>query len=193
MNNILWNPSEESISKTHLYKLQKYINKKYNIKLNNYNQLHNWSINNIDSFWSTMWNQLDIIYSKKYSAVIDNENIMLESNWFLDSKLNFAENLLRYKTNDIAIEFINENNIHQKISYRDLYNQVAKVSYSFKKLGIKEGDRVAAVMPNIPETIICMLAASSIGAIWSSCSPDFGVKGILDRFKQINPKIFIGS
>jgi len=191
MNNTLWNPSEESISKTHLYKLQKYINKKYNIKLNNYNQLHNWSINNIDSFWSTMWNQLDIIYSKKYSVVIDNENIMLGSNWFLDSKLNFAENLLRYKNNDTAIEFINENNIHQKLSYKDLYNQVAKVSYSFKKLGIKKGDRVAAVMPNIPETIICMLAASSIGAIWSSCSPDFGVKGILDRFKQINPKIII--
>ena len=112
MNNILWVPSKESISKTHIYNLQKNINNKFNLRLNSYNDMHQWSIDNIELFWSIMWKNLDIIYSKKYSSVIDNKNIMPGANWFLDAKLNFAENLLRYRTENIAIEFINEQNIH---------------------------------------------------------------------------------
>ena len=191
MSNILWKPSIDTISKTHIYKLKKYINKKYNLDISNYNQLHQWSIQNIDLFWEVMWKKLDIVFSEKYTSVIENENSMLESNWFLNSRLNFSENLLKIKTNSIAIEFINEQGKHTKISYKELYLQVSKVAHSFRNLGLKKGDRVAALMPNIPETIISMLAASSIGAIWSSCSPDFGSKGILDRFDQIKPKVII--
>ena len=185
MDKILWKPTKENTSKTHIYKLQKIINNKYNLNLNSYNQLHEWSVNNISDFWSTVWCDLEIINSKQYSIVVDDENKMPGANWFLDSRLNFAENLLKFRANNIAIEFYNEDSRCKKITYKELYDYVAKVSFSFIKMGIKKNDRVAAVMPNIPETIICMLAASSIGAIWSSCSPEFGLKGILDRFEQI--------
>ena len=191
MSNILWEPSIDTISQTNIYKLKQYINKKYSLDISNYNQLHRWSIQNIDLFWEVMWEKLDIVFSKKYTSVIENENSMLESNWFLNSRLNFSENLLKIKSNSIAIEFINEQGKHKKISYKELYLQVSKVAHSFRNLGLKKGDRVAALMPNIPETVISMLAVSSIGAIWSSCSPDFGPKGILDRFDQTKPKIII--
>ena len=191
MSSILWEPSIDTISKTNIYKLKQYINKKYSLDISNYNQLHKWSIQNIDLFWEVMWEKLDIVFSKKYTSVIENENSMLESNWFLNSRLNFSENLLKIKSNSIAIEFINEQGKHKKISYKELYLQVSKVAHSFRNLGLEKGDRVAALMPNIPETVISMLAVSSIGAIWSSCSPDFGSKGILDRFDQIKPKIII--
>ena len=116
------------------------------------------------------------------------------ANWFFESKLNFSENLLRYKnSNDIALKFCNERGDYKDLSYKSLYQMVAKVSYSFKKMGLKEGDRVCAIMPNLIETIVSMLATASIGAIWSSCSPEFGIKGILDRFKQVNPKLLICS
>ena len=191
MSNILWEPSIDTISQTNIYKLKQYINKKYSLDISNYNQLHRWSIQNIDLFWEVMWEKLDIVFSKKYTSVIENENSMLESNWFLNSRLNFSENLLKIKSNSIAIEFINEQGKYKKISYKELYLQVSKVAHSFRNLGLKKGDRVAALMPNIPETVISMLAVSSIGAIWSSCSPDFGSKGILDRFDQIKPEIII--
>ena len=191
MSSILWEPSIDTISKTNIYKLKQYINKKFSLDISNYNQLHRWSIQNIDLFWEVMWEKLDIVFSKKYTSVIENENSMLESNWFLNSRLNFSENLLKIKSNSIAIEFINEQGKHKKISYKELYLQVSKVAHSFRNLGLEKGDRVAALMPNIPETVISMLAVSSIGAIWSSCSPDFGSKGILDRFDQIKPKIII--
>ena len=191
MSSILWEPPIDTISKTNIYKLKQYINKKFSLDISNYNQLHRWSIQNIDLFWEVMWEKLDIVFSKKYTSVIENENSMLESNWFLNSRLNFSENLLKIKSNSIAIEFINEQGKHKKISYKELYLQVSKVAHSFRNLGLEKGDRVAALMPNIPETVISMLAVSSIGAIWSSCSPDFGSKGILDRFDQIKPKIII--
>ena len=191
MSNILWEPSIDTISQTNIYKLKQYINKKYSLDISNYNQLHKWSIQNIDLFWEVMWEKLDIVFSKKYTSVIENENSMLESNWFLNSRLNFSENLLKIKSNSIAIEFVNEQGKHKEISYEELYLQVSKVAHSFRNLGLKKGDRVAALMPNIPETVISMLAVSSIGAIWSSCSPDFGSNGILDRFDQIKPEIII--
>ena len=191
MSSILWEPSIDTISKTNIYKLKQYINKKYSLDISNYNQLHRWSIQNIDLFWEVMWEKLDIVFSEKYTSVIENENSMLESNWFLNSRLNFSENLLKIKSNSIAIEFVNEQGKHKKISYKELYLQVSKVAHSFRNLGLEKGDRVAALMPNIPETVISMLAVSSIGAIWSSCSPDFGSKGILDRFDQIKPEIII--
>ena len=111
--------------------------------------------------------------------------------WFQGSKLNYAENLLKFRNDDNAIEYYCEDQLPRSITYNQLYKFVAQVSHAFKNLGLKKGDRVCAVMPNMPETVICMLAASSLGMIWSSCSPDFGAKGILDRFKQINPSILI--
>ena len=121
MNNILWKPSKESIPHTNIFQLKNYINKRYNLDISDYSQLHEWSIQNIDLFWGIMWENLDIIHSRKYSSIIDNKNIMLGSNWFIDSKLNFSENLLSNRSDDIAIEFYNEKNIHRKLSYKRLY------------------------------------------------------------------------
>jgi acetoacetyl-CoA synthetase len=191
MNKVLWEPSKEKIISSNIYNLKLGINKKYSLELGSYSELHSWSINNIDSFWSYVWDDLDIIYSKSYSKVLNNSNKMIGSSWFQGSELNFAENLLKYRNENIAIEFYNENNKKKSITYKELYAQVSKVAISFKKLGLKKGDRIAGVLPNIPEAIISMLAASSIGAIWSSCSPDFGFQGISDRFSQIEPKILI--
>jgi len=188
---MLWSLAEKDKSKTHMFDLINCINSKYNLKYTTYDEIHGWSIDNISLFWELMWNQLDIIYSKKYNSVISNEHQMLEANWFEGSELNFAENLLRNKSDLLAIEFYNESGEIKKISYLELYNLVSKVAYSLKKLGVKKNDRVVAVLPNIPETIISMLATSSIGAIWSSCSPDFGYESIFSRFNQINPKILI--
>ena len=191
MHNILWSLSDEDKSKTHMFNLKNCINTTYNLKLNTYQELHQWSINNLSLFWGLLWNQLDIKYSEKYNLVIDDDESMLNSNWFIGSKLNFAENLLKHRSNDIAIEFYNELGENKKISYNELYDLVSKASHSLRRLGVRKNDRIAAVMPNIPECIICMLAASSIGAIWSSCSLDFGYEGIYNRFNQINPKILI--
>ncbi len=194
MADILWTPNENKIKKSYITALKKKINVQYSLDLKTYNDLYEWSVNNISLFWEVLWYDLDIIYSKNFKYVIDDINKMPGANWFFESKLNFSENLLRYKnSNDIALKFCNERGDYKDLSYKSLYQMVAKVSYSFKKMGLKEGDRVCAIMPNLIETIVSMLATASIGAIWSSCSPEFGIKGILDRFKQVNPKLLICS
>ena len=194
MAEILWSPDKNKIEKSYMSALKKNINNKYNLDLKSYNDLYEWSINNIDLFWGVIWYDLDIIYSKNFKYVIDDENNMPGANWFSESKLNFSENLLRYKNSDsLALKFYNEKGHYKELSYKSLYNLVSKVSHSFREMGLKEGDRVCAVMPNIIETIVSMLATASIGAIWSSCSPEFGIQGILDRFKQVKPKLLISS
>ena len=194
MTEALWAPDENKIKKSYITALKKKINVQYSLDLKTYNDLYEWSVNNISLFWEVLWYDLDIIYSKNFKYVIDDVNKMPGANWFFESKLNFSENLLRYKnSNDIALKFCNEKGDCKDLSYKKLYQMVAKVSFSFKKMGLKEGDRVCAIMPNLIETIVSMLAATSIGAIWSSCSPEFGIQGILDRFKQVNPKLLICS
>ena len=194
MADILWSPDKNKIKKSYMSVLKKKINYRHNLDLKSYNDLYDWSVNNIDLFWETLWYDLDIIYSKNFKNVIDDENKMPGANWFSGSKLNFSENLLKYKdSNKIALKFYNEKGHYKELSYKKLYTLVSKVSYSFKDMGLKEGDRICAVMPNVVETIVSMLAAASIGIIWSSCSPEFGTQGILDRFKQINPKLLICS
>ncbi len=190
-NKILWRPSVSSINKTNLTQFQNIINKKYKLSIDNYLDLYDWSINSSDQFWEEIWKFSDIQFSKKYSRIkINNENIW-DTKWFVDSKLNYAENLLKFRNNNIAIYFYGEDKIERTITYNQLFSEVSKVAFSLKRLGLKKGDRVAAFIPNIPEAVIAMLATTSIGAIWTSCSPDFGVDGVLDRFKQINPKILI--
>ena len=192
-NKILWTPSKEIIDNSHLQKFKNIINNKYHLTLHDYSDIYKWSVDNIDDFWEELWGYSKIIYSKNFSRVRLNGNRMIDTKWFLDSKLNYAENLLRYKNNDVAIYFFGEDEIYRTLTFNELYKEVAKVAHTLKSLGIKKGDRVAAYIPNIPESVIGMLAATSIGAIWSSCSPDFGIKGVLDRFSQIKPKIIFAA
>lgn len=165
------------------------VNDKFGANFDEYNPLYEWSVENIPEFWATMWDFADIKASKAYNEVIDDVTKMPGAKWFSGAQLNFAENLLRFRDDQIALIFKGEDQDATRMTYAELYDAVARLALSLKGMGIQPGDRVVGFMPNMPETIIAMLAATSLGATWSSCSPDFGIKGVLDRFGQIKPRV----
>jgi len=189
MSKLLWKPSEERVKETNIYSFIAAVNKKFSVNIQDYPSLYQWSIDNIEDFWTMIWEFTEVIASSTYDKVVDDLSKMPGAQWFPGAKLNFAENLLRYRDKRTALIFKGEDRVHRKITYKELYDEVARVATSLKEMGIKPGDRIAAFMPNMPETIIAMLAAVSLGAVWSSCSPDFGIKGVLDRFGQIKPRV----
>jgi len=189
MAKLLWKPSEDKIKNSNMYRFMGLINEKYNQNFTEYAPLYQWSIENIPDFWAAMWEFADIKASKSYDQVIDDVTKMPGAKWFSGGRLNFAENLLRYRDDQVALIFKGEDHDSTTMTYSELYDEVAAVAKSLKEAGVQMGDRVAAFMPNMPETIVAMLAATSLGATWSSCSPDFGIKGVLDRFGQIKPKV----
>jgi acetoacetyl-CoA synthetase len=189
----LWQPSEERIKSSNMYRFMNHINEKYGQNFTEYESLYQWSIQNIPVFWATMWDFAEIIASKPFTEVVDHLTAMPGANWFSGAKLNFAENLLRYRDDHVAFIFKGEDQDSIKITYAELYNEVAGVAKALKDAGVQVGDRVGGFMPNMPQTVIAMLASTSIGAVWSSCSPDFGIKGVLDRFGQIKPKILFAA
>ncbi len=189
MSRMLWQPSQERIKNSNMYDFMLSINEKYGTDFEKYSCLYKWSIDNIPEFWASFWEYADIKYSNNYLTIIDDLNKMPGAKWFEGARLNFAENLLRYTDDRVAIVFNGEARDSIRMTYAELYDEVARVAKSLKEQGVRRADRVAGFMPNIPETIIAMLAATSMGAIWSSCSPDFGIKGVLDRFGQIKPKV----
>ncbi len=189
MAEYLWKPTDDRIQQTNMYRFMNTVNKKYGKSFSEYNDLYHWSVDNIVEFWETFWDFSDILVSKPYSNVLDNPKKMPGAKWFEGTRLNFAENLLRYRDDQVALIFQSEGQAAGRITYAELYAEVARVAQALKEYGVTAGDRIAGFMPNRPETTIAMLAATSIGATWSSCSPDFGIKGVLDRFGQIRPKI----
>ena len=188
MKQPLWTPSEEKIKSSNMFKYLQYAESFSGRKFADYLDLYQWSVSDIEKFWESIWNVADIKYSENYEKVLENA-VMPGAKWFEGSKLNFAENLLRYRDNKTAIICSREKAPTIRLTYSELFELVAKCSFSLRELGIGEGDRVAGFVSNIPESIIAMLSAASIGAVWSSCSPDFGFQGVLDRFGQIEPKI----
>ena len=189
MSKLLWQPSEERIKSTNMYRFMTLVNEKFNKNFKEYASLWEWSVDNIEDFWATTWDFIDIKASKSYDKAIDDPGKMPGAKFFVNSKLNFAENLLQFKNDNLALIFRGEDLVRRTLTYNQLYDEVAKTAASLKKLGIQKGDRVVGFVPNMPESIIAMLAATSLGAIWSSCSPDFGIKGVLDRFGQTRPKV----
>ena len=189
MDKLLWRPSEERIKDSNMFRFMNVVNEKYDRDINEYSALYDWSIKNIEEFWASMWEFADIKASKPYDQVIDDINKMPGAKWFSGARLNFAANLLRYKDDQVALIFKSEERDCIRLTYAELFDEVARVAGSLKSLGVQSGDRVAGFMPNMCETIIAMLSATSLGAIWSSCSPDFGIKGVMDRFGQIRPKV----
>ncbi len=189
MAKLLWKPSEDKIKNSNMFRFMGLINEKYNQNFTEYDPLYQWSIENIPDFWAAMWEFADIKASKPYDQVIDDVTKMPGAKWFSGARLNFAENLLRYRDDQVALIFKGEDHDSTTMTYSELYDEVARVAKSLKEAGVQTGDRVTAFMPNMPETIVAMLAATSLGATWSSCSPDFGIKGVLDRFGQIKPKV----
>jgi acetoacetyl-CoA synthetase len=189
MAKMLWSPSQERIRSSNMFHFMQWINKRHGQSFTRYDQLHQWSVENIGDFWESWWHYAEIKASQPYHRVLDDAAKMPGAKWFEGARLNFAENLLRYRDDRTALVFYGEDRIRRKLSYAQLYEAVAGVAGALKALGIEAGDRVVGFMPNLPETAVAMLAATSLGAIWSSCSPDFGIKGVLDRFGQIQPKV----
>ena len=193
----LWQPRNEEKENTLLTHFSKKIQQKYKLRNTDYSTLHQWSIEYPELFWEEVWHDCEVRSSVSWNKVMRkstfSEKIGTESSgWFEGSKLNFAENLLAQgNAENEALCFIGEDGTTSSLSYAGLRKAVAHCASGMKKLGITENDRVAAVIPNCPEAIIAMLAATSLGAIWSSCSPDFGINGIYDRLGQISPKILI--
>ena len=190
-NQLLWKPDSEKIKKTSIYEFIQHVNLIYKIKIENFISLHKWSVENRSDFWNEVWDFYKVIGVKGNKPYLDPENNLPGTKFFPRGKLNYAENMLKKNNNDTAIIFWSENKIKNRISWFELRNQVSAVANYFRTKGVKVGDRVAAYLPNMPETIIVMLATASIGAIFSSASPDFGVEGVLDRFGQIEPKILV--
>jgi acetoacetyl-CoA synthetase len=174
-----------------MYRFMQFINQRFGTRFSDYAGLYQWSIDHIPDFWGTWWQYAGIQASRPYEEVIDDVSKMPGARWFSGARLNFAENLLRFRDDRTALVFCGEDKVRRQISYAELYDHVAGLAQALKKAGIQAGDRVAGFMPNLPETIIAMLAVTSLGGTWSSCSPDFGIKGVLDRFGQIKPKILI--
>ena len=165
------------------------VNETFNQNFSEYEPLYQWSIENIPDFWACLWEFAKIKSSTPYDQVVDDVGKMPGAKWFSGARLNFAENLLRYKDDHTALIFKGEDRVDRRMTYAELYDEVASVARSLRQAGVRTGDRVVGFMPNMPETVIAMLAATSMGATWSSCSPDFGIKGVLDRFGQIKPKV----
>lgn len=193
MNPILWTPTQNQINASQMEAFRNQVNSRFNINLKNYFDLYEWSISNISDFWKAIWGFMAIEFSGDYTQVVDDDSKMPGAQWFNGVKMNFAENLLRIRSEKPAIHFKGEGQAVQTLSYNELFDEVEKLSSALRKIGIQQGDRVAGFMPNMPETIIAMLATASIGAIWSSSSPDFGIKGVLDRFTQIEPKVLFAA
>ncbi|MBY0379227.1 MAG: AMP-binding protein, partial [Burkholderiales bacterium] len=192
MLNIKWTPSKEQINSSQINNFINYINQRLYVQIKNSDDLYDWSVDNSEDFWSNFWDFSKIKASKKWNKVLTNGNDMLNAKWFIGSKLNYAENLLNRKDKNIAIIFRGEDKVEWKYTYNELYKNVVQLASSLRKLGVIQGDRVAGFMPNLPQTIIAMLATTSIGAVWSCCSTDFGVNGVLDRLGQIEPKVLFG-
>jgi len=184
----LWVPSEERIKSSNLTKYYEFLRRQYGLSFTDYSALHNWSVTEIETFWESIWKFADIIHSEPYTQVLD-KRIMPGAKWFDGARLNFAENLLRYRDDHLAITSSREDKPDVTLTYNELYDLVNAFSLGLRALGVKKGDRVAGFVTNIPETIIAMLAATSLGAVWTSCSPDFGIQGVIDRFGQVKPKI----
>ena len=189
MSKCLWQPSEERIKSTNMYRFMTRVNERYGTEFTQYPDLWEWSVNNLEDFWTITWEFIDIKASQTFDKAIDDPAKMPGAKFFVNSKLNFAENLLRFRNDRVAIIFKGEDSVRRTLTYNQLYDEVAKTAASLKKMGIQKGDRVVGFVPNMPESIIAMLAAASLGAVWSSCSPDFGIKGVLDRFGQTRPKV----
>ena len=186
----LWKPSAEILAKSPMALFMKAAGARAGRDFSTYDELHAWSVEDRAAFWTAIWDECGAI-GEKGGAALENGERMLEARFFPEGRLNFAENLLRRTGTDDAVIFRGEDKVSYRWSWDDLRARVSKLQQAFAAMGIGEGDRVAAMMPNMPETIACMLAAASLGAIWSSCSPDFGEQGVLDRFGQIEPKLFI--
>ncbi|WP_062261854.1 acetoacetate--CoA ligase [Endozoicomonas arenosclerae] len=186
----LWAPDESRVQSSNLTAFIQKVNGNTSQHLSDYHELYDWSIRDRYAFWQTLSEFADIRFHDQPSDVCIDDK-MPGAQWFPDSTLNYAEHLLRHNSDKAALVFRREDGLRQSLTYHQLHNAVAEAQAGLIAAGVGKGDRVAAFMPNCQETVVMMLATTALGAIWSSCSPDFGIQGVLDRFGQINPKVLL--
>ncbi len=193
MTEPLWVPTPERVAKAQLTGFMRHVNERHGLALASYAELHRWSVSAIADFWRAIWDYCGVRAAQRGTTVVADLDRFPGARWFPEARLNFADNLLSRRDDHPALVALLENGERRCLSYADLYVQTARLAAALRRHGVVAGDRVAACLPNIPEAVIAMLATVSLGAIWSSCSPDFGSAGILDRFSQIEPKILFGA
>jgi acetoacetyl-CoA synthetase len=191
MDQPIWQPSKERIERANMTAFAREVAATHGDRLRDYAELRTWSVEHPELFWPALWRFSEVRTSRPWREVLEGGDRMPGAKWFVGAELNFAENLLRHRDDRPAIVACTEDGRRREVSYRELYQEVARLAAALRRDGVGPGDRVAAVMPHAAETIIAMLATTALGAIWSSCSPDFGVQGVLDRFGQIEPKVLI--
>jgi acetoacetyl-CoA synthetase len=189
----LWQPSQERIAAANLTAFMRYVREQYGVAAADYPQLYAWSIEDPGRFWHAVWSFCGVIAATRGDVILADRDKMPGARWFPEAQLNFAENVLRRRDRVTAIVFWGEDKVKSRVTYAELYAETSRFAQALSAAGVVTGDRVAGYLPNLPGTIIAMLAATSIGAIWSSCSPDFGVQGVLDRFGQIGPKVLVSA
>ncbi len=189
----VWVPSDERVRSTRLTEFYRFIGDRGLSAAKDYPELHRWSVEEPEAFWPAVWRFCEIRSSAPWHSVVDDPQRMPGARWFEGTRLNFAENLLRRNDEQAALVLWNEAGPQQRLSFAQLHRQVERVAVALAAEGVGPGDRVAGFLPNIPETVIAMLAATRLGALWSSCSPDFGERGVLDRFGQIEPKVLFAA
>ncbi|MFX1503073.1 MAG: AMP-binding protein [Promethearchaeota archaeon] len=185
----LWEPSKKWIKNAEVTRFIEYVNKNYKRDIKGGIDLYKWSVERMSDFWEAMWRFSGIIASKLYNKVVEDHKIFPGTKWFVGSYLNFAENLLKYKDDQLAFIFQGETKVTKQMTYAELNKTVARLTKSLKETGVKVGDRVVSYIPNLIETPIAMLATTAIGAIWSSCGAELQPSAVIDRFGQIKPKV----
>jgi acetoacetyl-CoA synthetase len=189
----IWTPSPECAAKSALARFSHYVQERYKAPIHDYASLHKWSVEFPENFWSAVWDFCEIRCSRGPHHVIEDGTRMPGAKWFVGAQLNYAENLLHTTAETVAIIFRNERGERRELTWPELRAEVARVADGLKHAGVKPGDRVAGYLPNIPETVVAMLATVSLGAIWSSCSPDFAASAVVDRFGQIKPRVLFAA
>jgi Acyl-coenzyme A synthetases/AMP-(fatty) acid ligases len=190
---ILWQPSEEVLANAGITRYLQWLEQKRGLKFDGYNELWQWSVDHLEEFWGSLWEFFEIKASVPYDHVLIDEQ-MPGARWFSGARLNFAEHALRQgDSSKPAIVFTSENGEVVELSWTELRHQVAALASSLQSMGIQSGDRVVGYLPNIPEAVVAFLASASIGAVWSVCGPDFGIRSVVDRFRQLEPKVLIAA
>jgi acetoacetyl-CoA synthetase len=186
---VLWRPSERAVEEAQVTQFARQVIRKRKLDVNTYPDFYRWTVENPEEFWADVWDFCGVIASKRGSTVLVDGDKMPGARWFPEARLNFAENLMRRGDRGDAFVLWDESGFRRRLSYSDLTSEVSRAEQALRALGLRAGDRVAAFIPNLPETGMLALAALSQGIVWSSCSPDFGVEGVLERFGQIEPKV----
>ena len=188
---LLWKPTEEQVAQANITRFMRFLADRGHPAMSDHASLYQWSISEVEAFWDAVWDFCGVIASRRYDTIVEDFNRMPGARWFNGARLNFAENLLRYRDDRPALVAVNDRGGRRELSYKQLALAVGQTAGALRRLGVVPGDKVVGYLPSMPETVIAVLAAASVGAIWSNCSPDFGAQGVLDRFGQIDPKVLI--